>query len=48
LAISANENRIKILATDCGLQLLQTPENGAGVPLRFSLKPLKKYYTCLQ
>ncbi|KAK4600687.1 hypothetical protein RGQ29_010368 [Quercus rubra] len=39
LAISANENRIKILATDCGLQLLQTPENVAGVPLSYIVYP---------
>ncbi|KAL4650810.1 hypothetical protein ACB092_01G115100 [Castanea dentata] len=40
LAISANENRIKILATDCGLQLLQTPEIGARVPLSYIVYPL--------
>jgi hypothetical protein len=42
LAVSANENRIKILATDYGLQLLQKPENCAGDASQVLSETLRK------
>jgi len=42
LAVSANENRIKILATDYGLQLLQTSENCSGDASQVLSETLRK------